>query len=666
MDRDHEEAVSEEIAAVLLIAVFVAAAAVFGLTLLSIHPGSAPPATLVHLDDDALVNGRIVLCHDGGDPLEKGHFQILVDGRDLTDAFTTLEGSGAWTTWTNGEILVLGLESRHKPADIRIVGDGVGEDGSRWLLHTLRDGGGRSPGPTITPPMTPTIVPTPTPSPSPLVAHFAADLTTGSAPLTVQFTDLSTGSPTSWSWDFGDGKVSTKQHPLHTYTDPGIYTVNLTVTNSGGSDILARTGYIMVYQCVSPGITGTYYPTIGFTGTSVQRVDRRIWFADQKANTTSWIMAETDEYDWPQSMIGKQDQFSVIYEGYVIVPTDDTYTFYLTSDDGSKLWLDAVTESDEPLIDNWDYHQVHEMSAAVNLPAGAHRIRTIMFENKGEAVFHLEWSSSTFDRRPVEFFCQGLSGIEANFTVDQIVGEAPLTVQFTDLSTGSPTSWSWDFGDGETSSWQNPAHTYSAPDTYTVILTARNSAGADTASRTIMVTALPVKGKEITLVTSPPKDGTLEGTFAFTVTGPWSYLQVGEDYLPLVQGDRVELTLMGDQKGMLHLAEATITTFEFPDIQVSVNDEVIGAGAIGSGGIWISGYENPTSTLTLSVEPETAWTSLLVNGEIVIEDWGDGHGVVLSALLPDSTGVMNLDLTGVGEVQRAVFYRGGAETYTLV
>ncbi|AKB32998.1 cell surface protein [Methanosarcina siciliae HI350] len=61
------------------------------------------------------------------------------------------------------------------------------------------------------------------------VAAFTASPTSGDAPLTVNFTDESTGSPTSWSWDFGDGDTSTEQSPSHTYSKAGNYTVNLTV-----------------------------------------------------------------------------------------------------------------------------------------------------------------------------------------------------------------------------------------------------------------------------------------------------------------------------------------------------------------------------------------------------------------------------------------------------
>ena len=80
--------------------------------------------------------------------------------------------------------------------------------------------------------------------PSPPVAYFSGSPTIGNAPLDVAFTDSSTGSIDSRSWDFGDGGSSSAQNPSHTYTDPGTYTVSINVTGPGGSDTNTRTNYI--------------------------------------------------------------------------------------------------------------------------------------------------------------------------------------------------------------------------------------------------------------------------------------------------------------------------------------------------------------------------------------------------------------------------------------
>ena len=68
------------------------------------------------------------------------------------------------------------------------------------------------------------------------VASLSASPTTGKAPLTVTFTDLSTGSLTSWYWNFGDKSTSTDQNPVHTYKKAGKYTVSLTVKNEAGKE----------------------------------------------------------------------------------------------------------------------------------------------------------------------------------------------------------------------------------------------------------------------------------------------------------------------------------------------------------------------------------------------------------------------------------------------
>jgi len=74
-------------------------------------------------------------------------------------------------------------------------------------------------------------------------AVFSASPTSGQSPLAVSFTDASTGGPTAWLWDFGDGTSSTLQNPAHTYAT-GTFTVSLKVTSAGGSNTLTKPGYI--------------------------------------------------------------------------------------------------------------------------------------------------------------------------------------------------------------------------------------------------------------------------------------------------------------------------------------------------------------------------------------------------------------------------------------
>jgi PKD repeat protein len=79
------------------------------------------------------------------------------------------------------------------------------------------------------------------------IPDFTGNITSGNASLFVHFTDASTGSPTSWSWNYGDGLYSTTQNPTHEYTTPGTYSVSLTVENTNGTNTKTRSGYITVY-----------------------------------------------------------------------------------------------------------------------------------------------------------------------------------------------------------------------------------------------------------------------------------------------------------------------------------------------------------------------------------------------------------------------------------
>lgn len=89
---------------------------------------------------------------------------------------------------------------------------------------------------------------------------------------------------------------------------------------------------------------------------------------------------------------------------------------------------------------------------------------------------------------PPELAIPLVTGVKAEFDATPRDGSAPLTVAFTDRSAGSPTGWSWTFGDGTTSAEQHPRHLYARPGTYEVRLAVRRPESADTAARPAFVT----------------------------------------------------------------------------------------------------------------------------------------------------------------------------------
>jgi beta propeller repeat protein len=91
----------------------------------------------------------------------------------------------------------------------------------------------------------------------PVIADYSANQTVGQIPFSIQFTDLSSGNPSSYTWDFGDGNYSTEKSPVHTYTNTGLYTVRLTVSTPWSRDSKYLPDYITAGTVPRSGFTAT-------------------------------------------------------------------------------------------------------------------------------------------------------------------------------------------------------------------------------------------------------------------------------------------------------------------------------------------------------------------------------------------------------------------------
>jgi len=134
----------------------------------------------------------------------------------------------------------------------------------------------------------------PFPSPTvPPVADFTANILSGAYPLSVNFTDTSTYTPTSWLWDFkNDGTAtSTSQNPTYVYSSAGTYSVKLTATNAYGSNNITKTSYITVTVPATGEISYTTYGTYtwvapeGVTSVSVVVVGGGGWGGNAASGT---------------------------------------------------------------------------------------------------------------------------------------------------------------------------------------------------------------------------------------------------------------------------------------------------------------------------------------------------------------------------------------------
>lgn len=113
-----------------------------------------------------------------------------------------------------------------------------------------------------------------------LSVDFNSNVTSGPAPLIVEFTGISDNA-TKWEWDLGDGNVSDVKDPSHTYFAPGVYNVTLTVSGMNETVTESKENYILVYQPVMPEADFSAAPSSGYAPLNVA-------FTDLSSNASSW------------------------------------------------------------------------------------------------------------------------------------------------------------------------------------------------------------------------------------------------------------------------------------------------------------------------------------------------------------------------------------------
>jgi PKD repeat protein len=278
-----------------------------------------------------------------------------------------------------------------------------------------------------------------------LAPGFSAAPESGPMPLSVTFTDQSAGSPEAWSWDFGDGTTSPVRNPVHTYTSPGTYSVTLKVMYSDSSRSTRKTDLIHVIATGwLPEAMFSAEPRNGTPPLTVR-------FTDQSAGSP-----ETWSWEFGDGFSSTDRDPQHVYT------TPGSYTVNLAVE--NRFGRDSVTET--------GYVRVKAAGPGTHATVTSRMTPTY----QGTAV-RLPTSDDLYgtvapdQQKPV-----------ARFSFDPAYGPLPLTVRFTDESTGSPDRWSWDFGDGSTSTLKNPVHTYNEPaeNPYIVRLTVSNVQGTST------------------------------------------------------------------------------------------------------------------------------------------------------------------------------------------
>ncbi|AKB53000.1 cell surface protein (plasmid) [Methanosarcina barkeri MS] len=319
------------------------------------------------------------------------------------------------------------------------------------------------------------------------VANFSTNVSEGYAPLIVQFTDLSTNAE-SVSWDFeNDGVTDTnKSNPVHEFTTAGTYTVNLTASNANGTN--SKLGTITVTEkpeSVLPVANFTASLTVQFTDISTNNPTQWEWnFGDGTSSTEqNPVHVYGSEGTYTVTLVATNDAGSSYVRSMVITVTRLIPVASFTADptEGSAPLTVQFTDTstNSPTQWNWDFGDgntsTEQNPVHVFSDEGMYSVTLVAINGDGSSdPRSMDIKVNRIPTPPV-----------VNFTAQQT---GPLTVQFNDTSSNSPTQWNWDFGDGSTSTDANPAHTYAVAGTYTVNLTVSNADGSDTIGKAITVT----------------------------------------------------------------------------------------------------------------------------------------------------------------------------------
>ena len=317
-----------------------------------------------------------------------------------------------------------------------------------------------------------------------LIAGFRVDLESGMAPLAVAFTDQSIGNATSWFWDFGDGNTSTLQHPSNVYSTYGAYTVTQVVSSPSLTDTLVRSEMISVLPIPPQALfavsksEGTANLDVAFTDLSTGDVTAWLWdFGD---GSTSAERNPTHIYTVPGSYsvgltatgpggVGLLTQVDLIR---VAEPSQASMVARPTA--GLRPLIVVFSDLSTGDVTSWSWDFGDGSSSTLRHPTHAY-----MEPGTFAVQLTVDGPGGESTIRELDLIQVQLSPVTADFTARESSGEVLLSVTFEDLSGGDPTTWSWDFGDGGTSSKKAPTHVYTSAGTYSVSLGISGPGGSD-------------------------------------------------------------------------------------------------------------------------------------------------------------------------------------------
>lgn len=349
------------------------------------------------------------------------------------------------------------------------------------------------------------------------VASFSADVNGN----VVAFTNNSSYGNT-YLWDFGDGTGSTLPNPQHTYTEDGVFTVELTVFNACGSSVFVQQ---VAIATLGPLALFSASPVEGCGPLMVQ-------FSNLSSGNS-----ESFEWIFPGGLPSTSTEINPV----VVYNQPGTYDVTLIahnangSDEATQAGM--ITVLPPPTAD-FDFLILNGATALFNNTSTGGSSFTWNFGDGTSSGLanpvHTYSQTGTF---LVELTVEGDCGTDvttqvvgisqviptAAFSANPVSGCAPVTVQFTDQTGGNPSAWNWEFPGGEPagSTEQNPVVTYAAAGQYTVTLQVSNAAGSDVLMQSGMISVSDVPAPAFTWEALPADPLTI--SFTNTTTGADSF-----------------------------------------------------------------------------------------------------------------------------------------------
>lgn len=341
------------------------------------------------------------------------------------------------------------------------------------------------------------------------VADFTADVTSGCFPLTVKFTDTSTGSPTGWEWNFGNGNSSPLQNPSAVFSTPGSYTISLKASKGATSNTNTKTEYIVVFGppevnfsidktsgCApllvtftglsglgAGGTLASYFWTFGDGGTS-QAVHPTHTFQEPGLKTISLKVRnqrgceQTKVMEAVIDVLGPLTEFTPSSSAVCTLPATITFT--------------NNTSGQGTLSHQWNFGDGQTSTVAspahTYQTAGGYDVVLTTTDGIGckFSVSHKVYAGSD-------------GGIDFTTSPDPVCPGQPIT--FTATSTDPIVTYEWTFNNGSTSTQISPTTTYTQSGVYQVTLRAQslNHACKSVVTKpvTIIPPAVPSFGKSI-------------------------------------------------------------------------------------------------------------------------------------------------------------------------